>query len=334
MTDLAGRHFLKELDFTPAEWAQLVVLTGRLKDERRRGEERRRLEGLNLALIFEKGSTRTRAAFEVAARHQGAHTTYFDPLGSHIGSKESTADTARVLGRMYDGIEFRGAAQETVEELAAHAGVPVWNGLTDEWHPTQPLCDASPMLEASGRPASEVAFAYLGDARFNVGNSMLIMGAMMGMDVRIVAPTEFQTDPAIVAQAREIAATTGARVTVTDDVDAGVAGADFVHTDVWVSMGEPAEVWAERCRTLAPYQVNRAVMDATGKPDVRFMHCLPAFHDLSTTVARRVFELTGMAELEVSDEVFESGSSIVFDQSENRLHSIKAVLVATLASRS
>ncbi len=331
VTDLAGRHFLKELDFTPEEWTGLVELTGRLKDERRIGEEVRRLEGRNLALIFEKGSTRTRAAFEVAARHQGAHTTYLDPSASHIGSKESAADTARVLGRMYEGIQFRGAAQSTVEELAAHAGVPVWNGLTDDWHPTQSLCDAFTMLEASGRPASEIAFAYLGDARFNMGNSMLIKGAMMGMDVRIVAPAEFQTDAAIVARAREIASATGARVTITDDVEAGVAGADFVHTDVWVSMGEPAEVWAERCRTLAPYQVNRAVLDATGKPDAKFMHCLPAFHDQATAVGRTVFELTGMSALEVTDEVFESASSIVFDQAENRLHSIKAVLVATLA---
>ncbi|MFV0452942.1 MAG: ornithine carbamoyltransferase [Propioniciclava sp.] len=331
MIGLAGRDFLKEVDFTPQEWAHLVKLTGTLKSERRAGAERQRLRGMNLALIFEKSSTRTRAAFEVAARHQGAHTTYLDPAGSHIGVKESAADTARVLSRMYDGIEFRGDSQDTVEELAEHADVPVWNGLTDEWHPTQALCDAFTMVEAAARPAEEIAFAYLGDARFNMGNSLLTMGAMMGMDVRIVAPKAFQPQPQLVSSVREIASATGARVTVTDDVALGVAGADFVHTDVWVSMGEPKGVWAQRCRVLAPYRVTRAVMEATGRPDARFLHCLPAYHDLKTSTARLVHDLTGMRELEVTDEVFSSAASLVFEQAENRLHSIKAVLVATLA---
>jgi len=331
--DLTGRHFLKEVDFTPHEWSSLVDLTGELKSARREGREERRLEGLNIVLLFEKGSTRTRAAFEVASRHQGAHVTYLDPSGSHIGSKESAADTARVLARMYDGIEFRGARQDTVEELAEFSSVPVWNGLTDEWHPTQSLCDAFTMVEASGKPADAISFAYLGDARFNMGSSLLTMGAMMGMDVRMVAPTAFQPDADVLVGAREIAASTGARITVTDDVDAGVAGCDFVHTDVWVSMGEPKGVWAERCRVLAPYRVTSRVMAATGNPDAKFMHCLPAFHDLGTSVARLVHDLTGMRELEVAHEVFESEASIVFEQAENRLHSIKAVMVATLAGR-
>lgn len=331
MIDLAGRHFLKEVDFTPDEWGHLVRLTGELKQERRDGRETPRLTGKNLALVFEKSSTRTRAAFEVAARHQGAHTTYLDPAGSHIGVKESAADTAQVLSRMYDGIEFRGDRQDTVEEIAEYASVPVWNGLTDEWHPTQSLCDAFTMVEAAGRPGDQIAFAYLGDARFNMGNSLLVMGAMMGMDVRIVAPAAFQPDPRLVSGAREIAQLTGGRVTLTDDVEHGVAGADFVHTDVWVSMGEPKGVWAERCRILAPYRVTASVMRATGKPDARFMHCLPAFHDLGTSQGRVVHDLTGMRELEVADEVFRSEASLVFDQAENRLHSIKAVLVATLA---
>ncbi|WP_232547165.1 ornithine carbamoyltransferase [Propioniciclava soli] len=331
MIDLAGRHFLKEVDFTPDEWNQLVALTRQLKAERRSGTERQRLAGKNLALIFEKASTRTRAAFEVAARHQGAFTTYLDPAGSHIGAKESAADTACVLSRMYDGIEFRGNSQDTVETLAEFSSVPVWNGLTDEWHPTQSLCDAFTMVESAGRPGSDIAFAYLGDARFNMGNSMLVMGAMMGMDVRLVAPAAFQPDPRLVSGAREIASMTGGRVTVTDDVAHGVEGADFVHTDVWVSMGEPKGVWAERCRMLAPYRVTRQVMEATGKPEAKFMHCLPAFHDLNTSTARIVHDLTGMRELEVSDEVFNSEASLVFEQAENRLHSIKAVLVATLS---
>ncbi|NLE18416.1 MAG: ornithine carbamoyltransferase [Propioniciclava sp.] len=307
----------------------LIDLSGELKAARREGREERRLSGKSIALIFEKGSTRTRAAFEVAARHQGAFTTYLDPSGSHIGSKESPADTARVLERMYDGIEFRGARQDTVETLAEYSSVPVWNGLTDDWHPTQSLCDAFTMLEASPKPAGEIAFSYLGDCRFNMGNSLLTMGAMMGMDVRLVSPRSFAPSADLVDAAREIAEFTGARITITDDIEA-VRGSDFVHTDVWVSMGEPKGVWAERVRVLAPYRVTPAVMRLAG-PDAKFMHCLPAFHDLETTTARLVHDLTGMRELEVSHEVFESEASIVFEQAENRLHTIKAVMVATLA---
>ena len=328
MGELTGRDFLKEVDFTPAEWGHLVDLSGELKRQRREGREEQRLRGKNFALIFEKNSTRTRAAFEVGARQQGAATTYLDPSGSHIGSKESAADTARVLERMYDGIEFRGAGQDTLESLAENAGVPVWNGLTDDWHPTQSLCDAFTMVESAGRPADTLSFAYLGDARFNMGNSLLTMGAMMGMDVRMVSPREFAPDPRRIDAAREIAVSTGAKITVTDDVAEGVAGADFVHTDVWVSMGEPNGVWAERCRVLAPYRVTAQVMALAG-PQAKFMHCLPAFHDLETSTARLVHDLTGMRELEVTDEVFRSDASIVFEQAENRLHTIKAVMVAT-----
>ena len=332
MGELTGRDFLKEVDFTPDEWGHLVELTGALKSARREGREEQRLRGMNFALIFEKSSTRTRAAFEVGARQQGAHTTYLDPSGAHIGSKESAADTALVLERMYDGIEFRGNSQDTVEALAEHASIPVWNGLTDEWHPTQALCDAFTMVESAGRPARDLSFAYLGDARYNTGNSMLTMGAMMGMDVRMVAPPEFAPSPARVELAREIAASTGARITITDDIEAGVAGVDFVHTDVWVSMGEPKDVWDTRVPLLRPYRVDAALMAATGRADARFMHCLPAFHDEETAVGRTVaqeFGLTGG--VEVTDEVFESPASIVFDQAENRMHTIKALLVATLS---
>ncbi|MDO5534877.1 MAG: ornithine carbamoyltransferase [Propionibacteriaceae bacterium] len=327
MGELTGRDFLKEVDFTPDEFARLVTLSGELKAARREGREERRLEGHNYALIFEKGSTRTRAAFEVAARHQGAHTTYLDPAGSHIGSKESAADTARVLARMFDGIEYRGSKQDIVEELAEHADVPVWNGLTDEWHPTQSLCDAFTMVEATGRPASDIAFAFVGDCRFNVGNSLMTMGAMLGMDVRMIAPPGFAPAAELVGGARDIARETGARVTISDDI-ADVRGVDFVHTDVWVSMGEPKGVWAERCRILAPYRVTAAMMRLAG-PEAKFMHCLPAFHNLETSTARLVHDLTGLKELEVADEVFESERSIVFEQAENRLHTIKAVMVAT-----
>lgn len=326
--ELTGRDFLKEVDFTPEEWLYLVDLAGELKSARREGREERRLVGRSIALVFEKGSTRTRAAFEIAAQHQGAFTTYLDSAGSHIGSKESPADTARVLERMYDGIEFRGARQDVIETLAEYASVPVWNGLTDEWHPTQSLCDAFTMVEAAGRPGSEIAFSYLGDCRFNMGSSLLTMGAMMGMDVRLISPPSFAPSEELVESASAIAEVTGARITISDDVEA-VRGSDFVHTDVWVSMGEPKGVWAERCRVLAPYRVTPAVMSLAG-PDAKFMHCLPAFHDLETSTARLVHDLTGMRELEVSDEVFESSASIVFDQAENRLHTIKAVMVATL----
>ncbi len=328
-TTLTGRSFLKELDFTPNEWEHLVRLSAELKAAKKDGTEQPRLRGKNLALVFEKTSTRTRCAFEVAAYDQGARVTYLDPTGSHIGHKESIKDTARVLGRFYDGIEYRGSAQALVETLAEHSGVPVWNGLTDEWHPTQSLCDVMTMRE---HVASErIAFAYLGDARNNVGNSLLVGGALSGMDVRIVAPPQLMNEPEVVEQAQARAAQTGGSVTLTSDVAEGVAGADVVCTDVWVSMGEPKEVWDERIALLRDYQVTMDVLRATGKPDVRFMHCLPAFHDRETAVGEEVFQKTGMDALEVTDEVFESEHSIVFDQAENRMHTIKAVLVATLS---
>ena len=328
--DLHGRHFLKEVDFTVAEWEYLLELTGEMKAARYGRREVKRLEGMSLALVFEKASTRTRASFEVAAHQQGAHVTFLDPAGSHIGMKESAADTARVFSRLYDGIQFRGRHQGVVETMAANSSVPVWNGLTDEWHPTQSLCDMYTMREASGLTGGDLTFAYLGDARFNQGKSLLVAGAMMGRDVRVVAPKDFQPAPELVARVRDIAATTGATVTITDDVREGVRGCDFIHTDVWVSMGEPAEAWGERIAHLAPYQVNRQVMDMAGKPDVRFMHCLPSYHDRETTIGEDVFQRFGLDALEVTDDVFESPASIVFDQAENRMHSIKAILVATL----
>ncbi|MET9609468.1 ornithine carbamoyltransferase [Streptomyces sp. NPDC006512] len=330
-TDLFGRSFLKELDFTAAEFRGLVELAAGLKAAKRAGAEERRLLGKNIALIFEKTSTRTRCAFEVAAADQGARTVYLDPSGSQMGHKESVRDTARVLGRMFDGIEYRGDRQDAVEELAAHAGVPVFNGLTNDWHPTQMLADVLTMTEHGTKPLERTAFAYLGDARFNMGNSYLVTGALLGMDVRIVAPKAYWPAEAVVARARELAAACGARITLTEDVAEGVAQADFVATDVWVSMGEPKEVWAERIEALAPYAVTMDVLRATGNPDVKFLHCLPAYHDLGTEVAREVFERYGLDSLEVTDEVFESAHSVVFDQAENRLHTIKAVLVATLA---
>ncbi|MEU3402801.1 ornithine carbamoyltransferase [Streptomyces sp. NPDC006670] len=330
-TDLFGRSFLKELDFTAAEFRGLVELAAELKAAKKAGVEERRLQGRNIALIFEKTSTRTRCAFEVAAADQGAHTTYLDPSGSQIGHKETVRDTARVLGRMFDGIEYRGDSQQAVEELAASSGVPVFNGLTDDWHPTQMLADVLTMTEHCAKPLERIAFAYLGDARFNMGNSYLVTGALLGMDVRIVAPKEYWPAEAVVARARELAATSGARITLTEEVAEGVAQADFVATDVWVSMGEPKEVWDERIAALSPYAVTMDVLRATGNPDVRFLHCLPAYHDLGTEVAREVHERHGLEWLEVSDEVFESAHSVVFDEAENRLHTIKAVLVATMA---
>ena len=327
---LQGRSFLKELDFTPDEWRGLLELAAELKLQRREGREERRLVGKKVALLFEKTSTRTRCAFEVAVAEQGGMTTYLDPSGSQIGHKESAADTARVLGRWYDGIQYRGSGQDIVETLAAHAGVPVYNGLTDDWHPTQMLADQLTMIEHSGKPLDEISFAFLGDARNNVGNSLLISGALMGMDVRMVAPVAQQNADEVVAQARRLAESTGARITITDDVAAGVAGVDFVYTDVWVSLGEPKEVWAERIELLRPYQVNAELMRATGNPAVRFLHCLPAFHDLHTSVGRGLKEEFGIEGVEVTDEVFESEASVVFDQAENRMHTIKAVLVATL----
>jgi ornithine carbamoyltransferase len=331
-TDLKGRSFLKELDFTPDEWQSLLDLAQHLKLEWQTGPRRQQLAEANVAVIFEKASTRTRCAFEVAAHHQGAHVTYLDPSGSHMGHKESVKDTARVLGRMYDAIEYRGFSQSSVETLAAHAGVPVWNGLTNEWHPTQSLCDMLTMREHAHKPDHEIAFAFLGDAHNNVGNSLLIAGAMMGMDVRMVGPVSLRNPPEVIEAALEIAKTTGARITHTDDPGAGVDGVDFVYTDVWVSMGEPEAVWNKRIEQLLPYQVNRALLDKTGNPRVRFMHCLPAFHNRETAVGEELFEATGLAELEVTDEVFESENSIVFDQAENRMHTIKAVMVATLGS--
>lgn len=329
--DLTGRHFLKELDFTAEEFRGLIDLAAELKAAKKAGTETQRLRGKNIALIFEKTSTRTRCAFEVAAADQGASTTYLDPSGSQIGHKESVKDTARVLGRMFDGIEYRGDSQPGVEELAAYAGVPVFNGLTDDWHPTQMLADVLTMTEHSTKPLAEIAFAYLGDARFNMGNSYLVTGALLGMDVRIVAPKAYWPAEEIVDRARKLAETSGARITLSEDVAGGVAGADFVLTDVWVSMGEPKEVWDERIAALAPYAVTMDVLRATGNADVKFLHCLPAFHDLGTKVGREIHARHGLSSLEVTDEVFESAHSVVFDEAENRLHTIKAILVATLA---
>lgn len=326
---LHGRNLLREIDFTPAEWLSLIDLAAELKAAKRNGTEVQRLKGKNIALVFEKTSTRTRCSFEVAAFDQGAHTTYLDPSGSQIGHKESVADTARVLGRFFDGIEYRGDDQSKVELLAELSGVPVWNGLTDDWHPTQMLCDALTMREHAGKPLSEVSFAYVGDARFNTGRSLLVNGALIGADVRIVAPKQLWPSDEVVEAAEAIAKETGARIALTESIDEGVAGVDFVHTDIWVSMGEPKEVWDERIALLKPYQVNAALM-AKAAPGAKFMHCLPAFHDRNTTVGEQIFQATGLAELEVTDEVFEGPASIVFDQAENRMHTIKAVMVATL----
>ncbi|MEV0786013.1 ornithine carbamoyltransferase [Streptomyces sp. NPDC050423] len=329
--DLAGRHFIKELDFTAEEFRGLIDLAAELKAAKKAGTEVQWLRGRNIALIFEKTSTRTRCAFEVAAADQGASTTYLDPSGSQMGHKESVKDTARVLGRMFDGIEYRGDSQAAVEELAAYGGVPVFNGLSDDWHPTQMLADYLTMTEHSTKPLERIAFAYLGDARFNMGNSYLVTGALLGMDVRIVAPEAYWPADGIVAEARRLAEGSGATVTLTEDIAEGVRGADFVATDVWVSMGEPKEVWDERIVALAPYAVTMDVLRATANPDVKFLHCLPAYHDLGTKVGREIHARHGLTELEVSDEVFESAHSVVFDEAENRMHTIKAVLVATLA---
>ncbi|MBI1379119.1 MAG: ornithine carbamoyltransferase [Frankiales bacterium] len=330
--DLRNRDFLKELDFSADELAHLIDLAAGLKAAKRAGTEEQRMRGRNVALVFEKTSTRTRCAFEVGCHDQGGHVTYLDPSGSQIGHKESAADTARVLSRMFDAIQYRGSSQSVVEELAAHSDVPVYNGLTDEWHPTQMLADFLTMQEhAGGRPASEISYAYLGDARSNMGNSLLVMGAIMGADVRIVAPRELWPSAEVQEAARGRAQASGARVTLTEDVTEGVRGVDFVHTDVWVSMGEPQEVWADRVRLLAPYQVSTDTFALTGNDSARFLHCLPAFHDTSTVVGRRVAEATGMADgLEVTHEVFESARNVAFDQAENRLHTIKALMVATI----
>ena len=328
--NLKNRHFLKLLDFSPEEINYLLRLSADLKAAKYAGTERPVLKGKNIALIFEKASTRTRCAFEVAAYDQGAHVTYLGPTGSHIGKKETMKDTARVLGRMYDAIEYRGFGQARVEELAAYAGVPVWNGLTDEFHPTQILADFLTMMEHSDKPLSQISFAYLGDARNNLGNSLLVGAAKMGMDIRLVAPSDLFPEESLVAKAREIAEETGARITLTDNPAEGVKGVDFVYTDVWVSMGEPEEVWAERIQKLLPYQVNSKLLEQTGNPQVKFMHCLPAFHNTDTEVGRKIYEKFGIEAMEVTDEVFESKASVVFDEAENRLHTIKAVMVATL----
>ena len=327
---LKNRNFLKLLDYTPAEIRYLLDLARDLKADKKAGKEEQHLKGKNIALIFEKTSTRTRCAFEVAAHDQGAHVTYLGPTGSQIGIKETMKDTARVLGRMYDGIEYRGFGQAIVEELAKYAGVPVWNGLTNEFHPTQILADLLTMEEHSDKPLNQVKFAYLGDARFNMGNSLLVGGAKMGMDVRIVAPKALQPSAELQAQCFAVAKETGARITITDDVDEGVKGCDFVYTDIWVSMGEPDSVWKERIGMLMPYQVNAKLMERTGNPACKFMHCLPSYHNRDTKAGEDVYQKFGLDGVEVTEEVFESPASIVFDEAENRMHTIKAVMVATL----
>lgn len=330
--NLRNRNFLKLLDFTPQEIKHLLQLASDLKRAKYAGTEQQKLKGKNIALIFEKDSTRTRCAFEVAAFDQGAHVTYLGPSGSQIGKKESMKDTARVLGRMYDGIEYRGYGQQIVEELGKYAGVPVWNGLTTEFHPTQILADFLTMMEHTDKPLNQVAFAYLGDAKNNMGNSLMVGAAKMGMDFRAVAPKACWPADELVAECREIAKETGAKITLTETVEDGVKGVDFLYTDVWVSMGEPAEVWAERIKLLSPYQVNMDVVRKTGNPNVKFLHCLPAFHNRETTVGEDIFKKYGLEAMEVSDDVFESAMSVVFDEAENRLHTIKAVMVATLGN--
>ncbi len=328
--NLRHRNFLKLLDYTPKEMKFLLDLSLDLKKAKYAGTEQQKLKGKNIALIFEKASTRTRCAFEVAAYDQGANVTYLGPSGSQIGGKESMKDTARVLGRMYDGIEYRGFAQDTVEDLGAYSGVPVWNGLTNEFHPTQILADFMTMMEHSDKPLHEVKFAYLGDARNNMGNSLMIGAAKMGMDFRSIAPKEVQPEEELVKQANKIAKETGAKISVTDSLEEGLKGCDYIYTDVWVSMGEPDEVWKQRIELLKPYQVNKKAMEMTGNPYTKFMHCLPAFHNRETKVGEEIFQKFGLDGMEVTDEVFESEASIVFDEAENRLHTIKAVMVATL----
>ena len=331
--NLRNRHFLKELDFTKEELVFLLNLSKDLKKAKYAGTEQQRLKGKNIALIFEKSSARTRCAFEVAAHDQGAHVTYLEPTGSQLGHKETVKDTARVLGRMYDGIEYRGFGQDIVEVLAQFAGVPVWNGLTNEWHPTQMLADVLTMMEHSDNPLEKISYAYLGDARFNMGRSLLVIGAILGMDVRIGAPKALWPDANLIKDCNNIAKTSGARITITENAEEAVKGAEYVHTDVWVSMGEPKEVWAERIKLLKPYQVNSAIMKKSGNPNVKFMHCLPAFHNADTKVGKQVSEDFGLKDgIEVTEEVFEGSNSLVFDQAENRLHTIKAVMVATLGN--
>lgn len=330
--NIRNRHFLKLLDFTPEEIRHLLELSSSLKNAKYAGTEQFLLKANNIALIFEKSSTRTRCAFEVAAHDQGAHVSYLGPTGSQIGHKESMKDTARVLGRMYDGIEYRGFGQSIVEELAEYAGVPVWNGLTDEFHPTQILADLLTMQEHYNKPLEEISFCYLGDARNNMGNSLLVGAAKMGMDFRAAAPKAVQPSDKLVAQCREIAKSTGARITISDDVARAVQGVDFLYTDVWVSMGEPEDVWKDRIELLKDYQVNKKVIELTGNPNVKFLHCLPAFHNRETRVGEEIYQKFGLEAMEVTEDVFESDASVVFDQAENRVHTIKAVMVATLGS--
>ena len=330
--NLRNRNFLKLLDFTPQEIKHLLDLAASLKQAKYTGTEQQLLKGKNIILLFEKDSTRTRCAFEVAALDQGAHVTYLGPSGSQMGKKESMKDTARVLGRMYDGMEYRGYGQHIVEELGKYAGIPVWNGLTTEFHPTQILADFLTMREHSDKPLKQVSFCYLGDAQNNMGNSLMVGAAKMGMDFRAAAPKACWPDEKLVQTCREIAKETGAKILLTENVAEGVKGVDFLYTDVWVSMGEPAEVWAERIKLLKPYQVNADVVKKTGNPKVKFLHCLPAFHNRETTMGEDIFQKYGMDGLEVTDEVFESPMSVVFDEAENRLHTIKAVMVATLGA--
>jgi ornithine carbamoyltransferase len=330
--NLRNRSFLKLLDFTPAEISFLLDLSFELKKAKYSGTEQPRLTGKNIALIFEKSSTRTRCAFEVAAHDQGAHVTYLDPVSSQIGHKESVKDTARVLGRMYDGLEYRGHGQQIVEDLAKYSGIPVWNGLTDEFHPTQVLADLMTMIEHSDKPLNKIKFCYLGDARNNMGNSLMVGCAKMGIDFRAAAPSACQPAMDLVQTCKKIAQYTGAKITITDTIEKAVKDADFLYTDVWVSMGEPSSVWEERVKLLKPYQVNRHVLELTGNEKVKFLHCLPAFHNRETKVGEDIFNKFGLESMEVTEEVFESPASIVFDQAENRVHTIKAIMVATLGN--
>lgn len=328
--NLKKRNFLALLDFTPQEIRFLLDLARELKQARSNGTEQQQLKGKNIALIFEKTSTRTRCAFEVAAYDQGANVTYLGPTGTQIGIKESIKDTARVLARMYDGIEYRGFDQATAEELGRH-GVPVWNGLTDAFHPTQVLADLLTMEEHASKPLNEIAFCFIGDGRSNMADSLMVGAAAMGMDFRLAAPKARQPDVALVERCEQLLEQSGGHVAVTEDVARAVEKVDFIYTDVWVSMGEPEQVWQERIKLLKPYQVNQAVMEQSRNPDVKFMHCLPAFHDRETKIGEQIYHKFGLSCLEVTDEVFESEASIVFDQAENRMHTIKAVMVATLA---
>lgn len=327
--NLKGRSFITLLDYTPKEIKFLLGLSEDLKKAKYAGTEQQMLKNKNIALIFEKSSTRTRCAFEVAAYDQGAHVTYLGPSGSQIGYKETMKDTARVLGRMYDGIEYRGFDQSRVEDLAQYSGVPVWNGLTTQFHPTQVMADFLTAKEHLNKPFNKMVFAYTGDGRNNMGNSLMVGAAKLGMDFRIVAPKELYPNAALIKKCQEIAKKTGAKLTFTEDVATGVKNADVIYTDVWVSMGEPDEVWEQRIKLLKPYQVNREMMNKTGKTTTIFMHCLPSFHNTDTILGKKIYDKFGIPEMEASDEVFESENSVVFDEAENRLHTIKAIMVAT-----